>query len=128
MSAEMKLAIKCANPGHATQHKIPAIKALRAITLVGLKEAKDAIESCIDGATFMCSEASSYAREEYANNGSHYAMGYEFEREVTNLFLAGFTVEADTFKVKIQALAKQAIDSGEYQVAIDLVEVLRARY
>lgn len=90
--------------------KVQAIKAIRTITGLGLKEAKDAIEGAevhptkIDVGTASAFEISTFTDE---------------------LNVIGFIVTKDTSEIeKVRLIVVESLQSKNYELSIDLIEVL----
>ena len=120
-----KITIKCVDADYAFQQRVVAIKALRIIKMMGLKEAKDMIDSCIKGETLFIEEHIPGIHEDQRDGC------YNLNTELYNLRVSGFTADVDvssSFQAKIENLAKEAINAQQYQIAIDLLGVLRSRF
>lgn len=91
--------------------KVQAIKAIRTITGLGLKEAKDAIEGAevhptkIDVGTASAFEISVFTKE---------------------LDEVGFIVTKDATSInKLVSIAVESVESQNYDLAIDIIQVLK---
>lgn len=98
--------------------KVVSIKALRLLTGIGLKEAKDAIEAAMIGE--LVSIQDGYPRDSEMTN-------YEAH---TNLKKNGLELVQGTTKIEfiieaVKEIAKMAADEEEEQLAILLLDILR---
>lgn len=103
---------------NALYQKVTAIKAHRTLTLAGLKESKDFIESAEDMVQKF--------------NVTSNISDVDFREQVENLRYAGFIVDvvADTSKALLDQLKNisiGAISCNDFDLAIDLIDVLKRR-
>lgn len=90
-----------------SQHKVAGIKALRAAFQLGLKEAKDLIESLQSGVEESLHCVDLEALQDFVRVGG----------EVTDA--------SEVLLDQIRATAMTAVSDGQYALATDLIEVLR---
>ena len=104
-----------------TNNKVAAIKALRSLSGLGLKEAKDGVEDVMDGRSLtvplaigaLDDRGQLNAREELATlrqEGIHVGAG---------------STKRDAVIGATRSAAKIAVDDKQYDLAIDLIKVLR---
>jgi hypothetical protein len=101
--------------------KVAAIKAIRWITGFGLKEAKDLIDAVCNGITHTFKEQNAcYRNTEYS---------YSLDEELKAIRACGFTVVemSDILTTQVQAIAVEAINACDYDLAIDLIRILKTR-
>lgn len=95
-----------------TDHKVAAIKALRNLVGLGLREAKDAIESVMDGEQITLDTDATLNRS-----------------DIQILAGEGITVNGGTNRrlvlQAIKSAVRIAIEDGEYDLAISLLEVMK---
>lgn len=106
-----------------TSNKVAAIKAIRYITGLGLKEAKDLVDAAEGGQRLSFTEL-----EEHRRNPDTYA-AYNLDREIRNIRDCGYTVIEinDRMAKQVKALIIEAIECDEYSMAVDLIAVLQRR-
>lgn len=91
--------------------KVQAIKAIRTITGLGLKEAKDAIEG---------------AEVHPTKIDVGLASAFEISTFTDELNMIGFAVTKDTTSInKLVSIAVESVESQNYDLAIDLIQVLK---
>lgn len=97
----------------SSYNKVAAIKAIRVIAGLGLKEAKDAVE--------------------IAEGGVPYDLGFKnpshFAEELASLREQGFTVTGGGQKIdfiikSLRAGVKMATDADEFELAKDLIDII----
>ena len=105
-----------------TGQKVACIKAIRTLTGLGLKEAKDLVDVCQDGKSAVIDVSDvqiAYLRDN----------GRTVENELRNIRDAGYNVEAigdvtDVIMLQLTTLAKEAVDASKFGLAHDLINAL----
>lgn len=100
-------------------HKVEAIKAIRTISGIGLKEAKDIVDACGGSLGHL------YLTQSFTER-NHSDYPYDVYEQVAIIRRAGYDVVevSDDLHRKVQALASEAIMAGDYHLARGLINVL----
>lgn len=106
-----------------TSDKVSAIKALRYITGLGLKETKDMVDAAERGERIIFAEQA----ERFRNPDTLAA--YNCAVELTNIRRSGYSVVEmnDRMGAQVKKLIIEAVECDEYSMAIDLINVLTRR-
>jgi hypothetical protein len=103
--------------------KVRAIKAIRILTLKGLKEAKDIIDAAHTGPVDVVIDTSEAAQARY----TEYATSVDLQ--IDEIRRAGYTVSQDTTTQRVvtelKNMVSMTVEDGNYDLAVDLIEVLR---
>lgn len=112
-----------AQPNAVLNDKVQAIKSLRYISGLGLKEAKDVVDAAGNGQRVTFSEQEARYRK------SDTFETYNLDREIQSIRACGYSVVEmnDRMSAQVKNLIIEAIECDEYTMAIDLIAVLQRR-
>lgn len=102
-----------------TSNKVIAIKALRNLAGLGLKEAKDAVEEAMCGVTVTFDSS----RKALDLTGSDSEAFRDLKGQ--GILVVGGAGKRGVIITATRSSAKMAVDEGEYELAISLINVLK---
>ena len=105
--------------GRRTTNKVAAIKALRQLTGLGLKEAKDAVEDVMVGHRIECSVLSGYDVE--SHNSEEYRV---LEQEGIGAVSPRDVLAREAIIIPLKELVSMATCESQYELARDILTVL----
>ncbi len=110
-------------PNAFVQDKVTPIKAIRIITGLGLKEAKDLVDAAMNGQRVSFEEQD----ERYRNASIPYSCDAELDNiRRVGLSVVEFAIANFEILEKVKSLSVEAVGASEYDVAISLLEILKA--